>query len=102
MAYIPLALEPKPGLRVSHLIRRLEDHYFRDVHAMLRLPAPAIEVTPGCNFAIAQVLASAGGVVSVTLYKHSGHKGVRFKGLLCDYYPWSAEPQPPDDAFHAS
>ena len=97
MAYIPLALEPEPGPRVGNLIRRLEDHYFRDVHAMLRLPAPAIEVTPGCNFAIAQVLASVVSGVSVTLYEHSGQKGARFKGLLVDYYPWSEEPQSPED-----
>lgn len=102
MAYIPLLLEPEPGPRVGRLIRRLEDHYFRDVHAMFRLPAPAIEVTPGCNFAIAQVLASVVSGVSVTLYKHSGHKGARFKGLLVDYYPWLEEPQPPEDAFHYS
>jgi len=98
MAYIPLELDPRPGPRVSKLIRRLEDHYFRDVHAMLRLPAPTIDVTPGCNFAIAQVLASVVSGVSVTLYRHSGHKGARFKGLLVDYYPWSEEPQPPGDA----
>jgi hypothetical protein len=54
MAYIQLTLDPEPGPRVGDLIRRLEDHCFRDVHAMLRLPAPAIEVAPGCNFAIAQ------------------------------------------------
>lgn len=97
MGYIQLALEPKPGPRVGDLIRRLEDHYFRDIHVMLRLPSPAIEVTAGCNFAIAQVLASVVSGVSVTLYKHSGSKGARFKGLLVDYYPWSEEPGPPPD-----
>jgi len=102
MAYIPLHLEPKPSPRVGRLIRRLEDLYFSDVHAMLRLPAPAIGVTAGCNFAIFQVLASVVSGVSVTLYKHSGHKGARFKGLLVDYYPWSEEPQPPSDPSHAS
>lgn len=93
MGYIQLMLDPEPGPRVVHLIRRLEDHYFRDIHAMLRLPAPEIEVIPGCNFAIAQVLASVISGVSVTLYKHSGSKGTRFRGLLIDYYPWSEEPQ---------
>ena len=97
MPYIQLALDPKPRPRGGDLIRRIEDHYFRDVHAMLRLPAPAIEVTPGCNFAIAQVLASVVSGVSVTLYKHSGPKGARFQGVLCDYYPWSQEPESPRD-----
>jgi hypothetical protein len=74
------------------LIRRLEDHYHRDVHAMLRLPAPTIEVTAGCNFAIAQVLLSVVSGASTTLYAHSGGTGKRFKGLLVDYYPWAEEP----------
>ena len=97
MAYNRLALEPEPPPKVGVLIRRLEDHYFRDVHAMFRLPAPAIEVIPGCNFAIAQVLASVVSGVSATLYKHSGPKGTRFKELLVNYYPWSEEPEPPRD-----
>jgi hypothetical protein len=93
MAYIPLTLDPEPGHRVRSLIRRLEDHYFRDVHAMLRLPLPAVGITPGCNFAIAQILASVVSGVSVTLYKHHGSAGARFKGVLEDYYPWADEPQ---------
>lgn len=102
MAYISLHLDPKPGPRVGGLIRRLEDHYFRDVHAMLRLPAPTIGVTAGCNFAIFQVLASVVSGVSVTLYEHSGGTGARFKGLLKNYYPWSEEPPPLSDPSHAS
>lgn len=58
MSYIPLSLDPEPGSRVKNVIRRLEDHYFHDIHAMLRLPIPAMDISPGCNFAIAQVLAS--------------------------------------------
>jgi hypothetical protein len=69
---------------------------------MLRLPAPKIGVTAGCNFAIFQVLASVVSGISVTLYKHSGGTGARFKGLLVDYYPWSEEPQPPNDPSLAS
>jgi hypothetical protein len=59
---------------------------------MLRLPAPHLDITPGCNFAIAQVLAAVVSGVSVTLYAHSGSKGQRFKSLLVNYYPWSEEP----------
>jgi hypothetical protein len=83
----------------------LEHHYFSDVHAMLRLPAPAIGVIAGCNFATFQVLASVVSGVSVTLYKRSrgsGDSGELFKGLLVDYYPWSEEPQPPSDPARAS
>lgn len=102
MAYIPLALVPEPGPRVKTLIRRLEDHYFRDVHAMLRLPAPTLDITPACNFAVAQVLAAVVSGVSVTLYKHAGKKGLRFTGLLADYYPWSDEPHPPANKSEAA
>jgi hypothetical protein len=98
MPYQPLVLTPEPGPRVGDLIRRLEDHYFRDVHAMLRLPVPSVEIAAGCNFAIAQVLAAVVSGVSVTLYRHSGGSGCRFKGVLVDYYPWSEEPLPKRDA----
>lgn len=102
MSYQALEFSPEPTQRVRNLIRRLEDHYFRDVHAMLRLPAPALDITPGCNFAIAQVLASVVSGVSVTLYAHSGSKGQRFRNLLINYYPWSEEPIPErNDAEHA-
>ena len=94
MAYKALVLSPEPGPRVAELTRRLEDHYFRDVHAMLRLPAPKLDISAGCNFAIAQVLAAVVSGVSVTLYSHLGSKGNRFKGLLVDYYPWSDETMP--------
>lgn len=84
------------------MIRRLEDHYFRDVHAMLRLPEPDCRIEVGCNFAIAQVLLSVVSGASVILYEHSGHKGMRFKGVLEHYYPWADEPiARRDDIEHA-
>jgi hypothetical protein len=92
MAYRPLTLNPKVPARVRQLIHSLEDHFFRDVHTMLRLPEPDHQLTAGCNFAITQVLAAAVSGVSVTLYSHAGRSGVRFKGLLKDFYPWSLEP----------
>jgi len=102
IAYIPLVLDPEPGPRVKNLIRRLEDHYARDVHAMLRLPTPAVDTTPGCNFAIAQVLAPVVSGVSVTLYQHRGSAGALFRGLLIVYYPWSEEPSPPPNKSEAA
>ena len=59
---------------------------------MLRLPDLDHGLTAGCNFAITQVLAAAVSGISVTLYSHTGVSGIRFKGLLKDYYPWSLEP----------
>ena len=102
MSYRALELLPKPSPRVEELVRRLEDHFFRDIHAMLRLPAPSLEITAGCNFAIAQVLAAVVSGISVTLYAQSGSKGSRFMNLLVEYYPWSEEPIPErNDAEHA-
>jgi hypothetical protein len=92
VAYHPLTVQSEPTSEVTALIRRLEDHYFRDVHAMLRLPAPDIDVTAGCNFAIAQVLLAVVSGVSTTLYAQAGGSGARFKGLLAEFYPWDEEP----------
>jgi hypothetical protein len=92
MAYKALTLDPKTPPRVRHLVQSLEDHFFRDVHTMLRLPEPSQQLTAGCNFAITQVLAAAVSGISVTLYGHKGGSGARFKALLKDFYPWSLEP----------
>lgn len=92
MAYKSLALDPRTPLRVRQLVLSLEDHFFRDVHTMLRLPQPDHQLMASCNFAITQVLASAVSGLSVTLYSHTGGSGARFKALLKDFYPWSLEP----------
>ena len=92
MAYQKLTLDPATPPTVRRLIEHLEGLFLRDVHCMLRLPVPNYRLTAGCNFAITQVLTAAIGGVSVTLYRHTGSKGQRFKGLLIDYYPWMLEP----------
>jgi len=83
-----LAIDPKTPPRVKQLIKSLEDHYFSDVHTMLRLPRPNHGLPAGCTFAIAQVLAAAVSGISVTLYSHTG-----LRVLLKDFYPWSLEPE---------
>jgi len=92
MAYRPLTIDPATPPRVKLVIQSLENHYFRDVHTMLRLPEPDHQLVAGCNFAITQVLAAAVSGISVTLYSHTGGSGARFKALLKDFYPWSLEP----------
>lgn len=92
MAYRPLLLPAGPGPHATDLIRRLEGHYLQDVHAMLRLPQPSVDIHAGCNFAIAQVLCAVIGGLSTTLYMQEGGNGHRFKGILIDYYPWDEEP----------
>ena len=92
MPYKPLELDPATPTRVKQVVASLENHYFADVHTMLKLPRPERKLTAGCNFTIAQVLAAAISGLSVTLYAHSGAKGKRFQSLLVDYFPWSREP----------
>jgi hypothetical protein len=58
---------------------------------MLRLPDVDRDLVAGCSFAITQVLAAVVSGISVTLYSHNGGSGMRFKGLLKDYYPWARE-----------
>jgi hypothetical protein len=93
MAYRPLAIDHATPPHAKALIRALENHYFSDVHAMLRLPDFDHGLLAGCNFAITQVLAAAVSGISVTLYSQNGGSGIRFKGLLKDYYPWAQEPE---------
>lgn len=92
MPYNSLNIDASTPTRVRQLISSVENHYFSDVHTMLKLPRPDRRLTAGCNFTIAQVLAAAISGLSVTLYAHSGGSGQCFKSLLLDYYPWNREP----------
>lgn len=92
MSYKSLKIVSTTPARVKNLVRSLENHYFSDVHVMLRLPLPDQQLNAGCNFAIAQVLAAAVSGISVTLYRQTGGSGARFKELLKAHYPWSWEP----------
>jgi len=92
MSYTRLELDPSTPAHVRQVITSLENHYFSDVHTMLKLPRPDRRLTAGCNFTIAQILAAAISGLSVTLYAHSGGKGNRFQSLLVNYFPWNREP----------
>ena len=91
MAYRNLEITTAPRY-VRQLIVHLEDHYFKDVHGMFRLPIPNYRVTTGCNFAIAQILLAVISGLSVTLYQGAGKSGAKFKGLLTAHYQWFREP----------
>jgi hypothetical protein len=92
MAYTPLTIPTQTPPSVRSLIQSIEDHFFRDVHTMLRLPQADHDMPAGCNFAITQALTAAISGVSVTLYSYGGGTGARFKGLVTHYYPWKLEP----------
>lgn len=93
MAYTPLTIASATPKHVKAVVQSLENHYFSDVHSMLRLPLPDQQVSAGCNFAITQVLAAVISGISVTLHQHPGRSGARFKRLVEDYYPWNLEPK---------
>lgn len=80
---------------VRTFIRQVFDVYLRDVHAMLRLPRPEVQITEGCNFAISAVLMNVISGVSVVLYEPPAtrqHTARKFKDTARDFYPWNTEP----------
>jgi hypothetical protein len=92
VAYIRLELAPSTPPAVDKFVRRtIEDLYFSDVHAMLRLPVPHLDITAGQNFSIAQVLMSVISSVSVCLYSSQGESGDLFKEAIEKYFPWDRE-----------
>lgn len=73
MGYVRLQLSESTPVAVQHFIERtIEDLYFSDVHAMLRLPLPDKGIVAGQNFAITQVLMAVISGVSITLYDQKG------------------------------
>ncbi len=93
MPYIPVAKPDSLPPRVRAAVEKLETHYLRELHVMLRLPIPSYRLTSPCTFSCAQVLFALVAGVSTMLYAHrDGSPGADFKGLLIDFYPWTDEP----------
>ncbi|MEW8481935.1 MAG: hypothetical protein AB2669_13635 [Candidatus Thiodiazotropha endolucinida] len=93
MAYQRLKLSTTTPSVVRHFIEgTIENHYFSDIHAMLRLPLPEQEIVAGQNFAITQVLMAVISGISITLYDKKGRPGDLFKAVIKDYFPWNEEP----------
>lgn len=99
MAYIPLDLDAAQWPHAEQFIRQtLEGFYFRDVHAMLRLPTKEKSIAAGCSFAVAHTLLAAVAGISTSLYSPgTTDPRAAFKGALVDFYPWNLERNPPDD-----
>src|SRR5215475_5179045 len=94
MAYIALDVEVSGWPHVERFVRQMiEGLFFRDVHAMLRLPLRNNGVTVGCNFAAAHLLLAAVAGLSASLYRPGSLKGYgsAFIGVLVDFYPWEDE-----------
>jgi hypothetical protein len=93
MPYFPVAQPSNLPREVVAAVERLERHYLREVHVMLRLPIPNYRLTSSCTFSCAQALLALIGGISTMLYAHrDGNPGKDFKDLMVQFYPWSAEP----------
>src|SRR5262245_46635926 len=80
---------------VHVFVSRVSDTYLADVHAMLRLPRPEVDITEGCNFSIVAVLMNVVSGASVGLYAPPPNRketGRKFKETLRTFYPWNTEP----------
>ncbi len=98
MVFVPLQVDVSRWPHVERFVRHtLEDLYFRDVHAMLRLPLKEKGIGAGCNFAVTHTLLAAVAGVSTSLYRPGklNPYGGAFQGVLVDWYPWDLEAKPP-------
>lgn len=91
MPYRPIGRPTVRSPKVERLICKLERHYLKPTHAMLRLPVPNYRLVDPCHFALAHLLLAAIAGVSTTLYSRTGGNGYRFKQVLIDYYPFPLE-----------
>jgi len=93
VSYRRLQLNAATPAAARHFIERtIEDLYFSDIHAMLRLPLPSQGIVAGQNFAITQVLMAVISSVSTTLYDRNGKSGDLFKSIVEELFPWDEEP----------
>lgn len=98
MGYVPLNTDISRWPYVERFTQHtLEGLFFKDVHAMLRLPMKEKGIGAGCNFAVTHTLLAAVAGVSTSLYRPGkiDPYGGPFVGVLVDYYPWELEANPP-------
>ena len=91
----PTTVDPATPRAVRAFISQVTDVYLADIHAMLRLPRPEVNITEACNFSIVAVLMNAISGVSVVLYEPPPNRqatGRKFVETARDFYPWDAEP----------
>ena len=94
MSYQPLTLDEKTPSVVERFVRQHLEMQFHDIHCMLRLPLPELDIKAGCNFAVANSLLSLVSGLSAFLTENidtSGNSGSKFKEVLLYYYPWDLQ-----------
>jgi hypothetical protein len=93
--FYPTAVHTGTPHAVRTFIRQVLDLYLGDVHAMLRLPRPDVQIAQGCNFAISAVLMNVISGGSVVLYEPPATRkeaGRKFRETAREFYPWDTEP----------
>lgn len=89
--YREILIGPQADAGVREFVAARVDLYLRDVHAMLRLPLPAVGVEAGCNFAIAEMLCAVIAGLSRIFVPTEKGAGAAFKAVLAAY-PLQHEP----------
>lgn len=95
MSYQQLYLDSNTPPVVESLVRQHLEMQFHDIHCMLRLPLPELDIKAGCNFAVANSLLSLVSGLSAFLTENidtTGNSGSKFKEVLLNYYPWDLQP----------
>lgn len=95
MSYQQLSLDSNTPSVVENFVRQHLEMQFQDIHCMLRLPLPELDIKAGCNFAVANSLLSLVSGLSTFLTENidtSGNSGSKFKEVLLNYYPWDLQP----------
>jgi len=91
----PTTIDAATPRAVRTFISQVMDVYLADIHAMLRLPRPEVNITEGCNFSIVAVLMNVISGVSVVLYEPPANRkatGRKFMETTNGFYPWDTEP----------
>ena len=91
----PTTIDAATPPAVRAFIIQVMDVYLADIHAMLRLPRPEVDIAEGCNFSIAAVLMNVISGVSVVLYEPPPNRQETRRKFLetgMDFYPWDTEP----------
>ena len=94
MSYHQLSLDAETPPVVERFVRQHLEKQFKDIHYMLRLPLPELDIEAGCNFAIANSLLALVSGLSALLTENidtTGNSGSLFKKILLDYYPWDLQ-----------
>jgi hypothetical protein len=91
----PTTVDAATPRAVRAFVSQVMDVYLADIHAMLRLPRPEVNIVEGCNFSIVAVLMNIISGVSVVLYEPPANRQAtarKFIETAKGFYPWDTEP----------